>query len=61
MKTNLVYMFFYNITGLLFTDQTDCIPVTSNQGHIYLVIVYLYDANLTTSVPIKKQTKEDLL
>jgi hypothetical protein len=53
MKTNLVYMFFYNITGLLSTDQTCHFPVTSDQGHKYLVITYVYDANFITSVPIK--------
>jgi hypothetical protein len=52
-KTNLVYMFFYNISGQFFTDQTGRFPVTSNQGHAYLVIFYIYDANFITSVPIK--------
>jgi hypothetical protein len=61
MKTNLVYMFFYNITGLPFTDQIGCFPVTSNQGHAYLIIFYVYDANFITSIPIKNPTKEELL
>jgi hypothetical protein len=61
MKTNLVYMFFYNITGLLFTDQNSRFPVTSNQGHSYLVIFYVYNANFITSIPIKNQNKQELL
>ncbi len=61
MRTNLVYMFFYNITGLLFTDQTSHFPVTSNQGNAYLVIFYVYNANFITFVPIKNRTNEELL
>jgi hypothetical protein len=61
MKTNLVYMFFYNITGQLFTDQASHLPITSNQRHAYLVIFYLYNDNFITSVPIKNQTNEELL
>jgi hypothetical protein len=53
MKTNLVYVCFYNIIGLLFMDQTGRFPVTSNQGHTYLAIFYIYNANFITSVPIE--------
>jgi hypothetical protein len=53
MKTNLVYMFFYNNTKLLFTDQTGRFSITSNPRHAYLFIFYVYDANFIASVPIK--------
>ena len=43
------------------TDQTGRFPVTSNRGHSYLVIFYVYDANFIASVPIKNRTKEELL
>jgi hypothetical protein len=59
--TNLVYMHTRDITGQIFTDQTGRFPVTSNQGHAYLVIFYVYNVNFISSVPIKKSTKEELL
>jgi hypothetical protein len=52
--TNLVYMLIHNITDQIFMDQTGCFPVISNQGHAYLVIFYVYEANFVSSVPIKK-------
>jgi hypothetical protein len=59
--TNLVYMRIHDITGQIFMDQTGRFPVTPNQGHAYLVIFYVYNANFISSVPIKKRTKEELL
>jgi hypothetical protein len=57
--TNLVYMLIHDSTGQIFTDQTGCFPVTSNQGHPYLVIFYVYDTNFISSVFIKNCTKKN--
>jgi hypothetical protein len=54
-------MHTHNITSQIFTDQTGRFPVTSNQGHAYLVIFYVNNANVISSVPIKNCTKEELL
>jgi hypothetical protein len=59
--TNLVYMLIKDITDQIFMDQTGHFPVTSNRGHAYLVIFYVYDVNFISSVPIKNCTKEELL
>jgi hypothetical protein len=59
--TNLVYMLIHDITGQIFTDQTGRFPITSNRGHAYIIIFYVYDANFISSVPIKNCTKEELL
>ncbi len=59
--TNLVYMLICDIIGQIFMDQTGRFSVTSNQGHAYLVIFYVYNANFISSFPIKNCTKEELL
>jgi hypothetical protein len=59
--TNLVFMFIHDIAKLVFSYQTGHFPITSNRGHAYLVIFYIYDANFIASVPIKKRTKQELL
>jgi hypothetical protein len=59
--TNLVFMVIHNITGLVFSNQTGCFPITFNRGHEHLVIFYIYDANFILSVQIKNQTKQELL
>ncbi len=43
--TNLVFMVIHDITGLVFSNQTGCFPITSNRGHAHLVIFYIYNAN----------------
>jgi hypothetical protein len=48
--TNLVYMHTHDITDQIFTDQTGSFPITSNQGHAYLVIFYAYNANFISSI-----------
>jgi hypothetical protein len=59
--TNLVFVVIHEISGEAFTNQTGCFPITSNHGHAYLVIFYIYDANFIASIPIKNHTKEELL
>jgi hypothetical protein len=58
--TNLLFMVIHDITGLVFSNQTGRFLITSNRGHAYLVIFYIYDANFIASVPIKN-TKQELL
>jgi hypothetical protein len=59
--TNLIFMVIHDITRLVFSNQTSRFPVTSNRGHAYLVIFYIYNANFIVSVPIKNRTKQELL
>jgi hypothetical protein len=59
--TNLVFMVIQDITGLVFSNQTSRFLITSNRGHAYLNIFYIYDANFIASVPIKNRTKQELL
>ncbi len=59
--TNLDFMVIHDITGLVFSNQTGRFPITSNRGHTYLVIFYIYDANFIASVPNKNRTKQELL
>jgi hypothetical protein len=58
---NLVVMVVHDITGQVFTNQMGHFPITSNPGHAYLIIFYIYNANFIASVPIKNHTKEELL
>jgi hypothetical protein len=59
--TNLVFMVIHDITRIVFSDQIGRFPITSNRGHAYLVIFYIYDANFIASVLIKNRTKQELL
>jgi hypothetical protein len=60
-SANLVFMAIHDITRAVFTNQTGRFPITSNRGHAYLIISYIYDANFIASVPIKNCTKKELL
>jgi hypothetical protein len=44
-RTNIVFMAIYKINGNLFNDQTGRFPITSNHGHAYVVVFYIFDAN----------------
>jgi hypothetical protein len=59
--TNLVFMVIHNITVLVFSNETGHFPITSNRGHAYLVIFYIYDASFIAPVPIKNRKKQELL
>jgi hypothetical protein len=59
--THLIFMVIHDITSPVFTNQTGRFPITSNRGHAYLIIFYIYDANFIASVPIKNRTKQELL
>jgi hypothetical protein len=58
---HFVFMVIYKINGNLFTNQTGHFPITSNRGHAYVVVFYIFNANAIQSVPIKNCSKEELL
>jgi hypothetical protein len=43
--THFIFMVIYKINGNLFTDQMGQFPITSNRGHAYVVVFYIFDAN----------------
>jgi hypothetical protein len=45
-RTHFVFMATYEINGNLFTNQTDCFPITSNHSHAYVVVFYIFKANV---------------
>ncbi len=51
----------YEINGNLFTNQTGHFPITSNHGHAHVVVFYIFNSNVTCTVPIKNWTKKELL
>jgi hypothetical protein len=59
--THFVFMTIIKISGMLFSNQMSQSPITSNRGNKYVVIFYIYDDNFVKSVPIKSQSKEELL
>ena len=60
-RTHCVFCQVHTISGVISSNQTGRFPVTSNRGHAYVVIFYIYDANYIRSVPIKNRSKEELL
>jgi hypothetical protein len=44
-RTHFVFMAIYEINGNLFTDQTSSFLITSNRGHAYVVVFYIFDTN----------------
>jgi hypothetical protein len=59
--THFVFMAIHKINGKLFTNQTGQFPITSNRGHAYVVVFYIFNANAICSIPIKNCSKEELL
>ena len=52
-KTHEVYFTATNAgNGLIYSDQTDRFPRTSNRSNKYLAIFYVYNVNALLSVPI---------
>jgi hypothetical protein len=58
---HLVFMTIIEISGILFSNQLGLFPITSYRGNKYVVIFYIFNANFVKSVPIKSQSKEELL
>jgi hypothetical protein len=54
-------MTIIKILGMLFSKKSGRFPITSNRGNMCVVIFYIYDAIFVKSVPIKSQSKEELL
>jgi hypothetical protein len=42
-------------TGRIYTDQTGQFPVTSSQGHRYMLVIYHYDTNAILVEPLKSR------
>jgi hypothetical protein len=59
--THFVFMAIYKINGNLFTNQIGRFPITSNPGHAFVVVFYIFDTNSICSIPIKNCLKEELL
>ncbi len=59
--THFVFIAIYKINSNLFTNQTGHFPITSNRGHAYIVVFYIFNTNSILSVPIKNHSKEDFL
>ena len=49
------------IAGIISSNQTGKFSITSNRGNAYVVVFYVYNANYICSIPIKSQSKEELL
>jgi hypothetical protein len=48
-------------TGNIYADQTGRFPITSSQGHKYILILYDYDSNAILAKPIKSRSAGDIL
>ena len=48
-------------TRKLYTDLTGCLPLNSNRGMKYMVILYAYDTNEIFVEPIKTRSYADML
>jgi hypothetical protein len=44
-RTHFVFVAIYEIDGNLFIDQTGRFPTTSNRGHAYVVVFYIFNTN----------------
>jgi hypothetical protein len=59
--THHVFMTICEVTGSISSDQSGRFPVTSNCSNVYIALFYVYNPNYIKSVPIKNQSKEELL
>ncbi len=60
-RTHHVFMTIRKVTGSVSSNQLGCFLVRSNCGNAYVALFYVYDPNYIKSVPIKNQSKEELL
>ena len=60
-RTHHVFMTVCKVTCSVSSNQSGCFPVTSNHGNVYVALFYVHDPNYIKSVPIKNQSKEELL
>ena len=54
-RTNSVFICIHAQPGQVSSDLTGCLPITSNQGHQYLLIVYDYDSKFIFMEPLKNR------
>jgi hypothetical protein len=59
--THHIFMTVREVTGSVSSKQSGRFPITSNRGNAYVALFYVYDLNYIKSVPIKNQSKEELL
>ena len=50
-----------NIVWKIYTDQTGHFPIQSSHGNKYVVILYVYNANVIQSYPLKNQPAGELM
>ena len=60
-RTHIVFMHAHAINGTTSSNQTGRFPITSNRGNACVVVFYVFNANYICLVPIKNQSKEELL
>jgi hypothetical protein len=48
-------------TGQVYTDQTGQFPVTSSNGHRYMLVLYHYDTNAILVKPLKSRQGNEIL
>jgi hypothetical protein len=60
LKTHYVYAATVD-AGQIYTDQTGRLPVLSNRGNTYIMVLYEYDGNAIMVEPIKNRTAGEIL
>ena len=63
MKTNEVFIAYFTTdkNGVVYTDLTGKFPITSLDGHKYILILYHYDSNAILVKPLKNRSDEETL
>lgn len=59
-KTHLVFMTTVLVDGWIASDRTGAFSRTSNKGHKYICVFYVFDPNFIKGVPTKSKHKEEL-
>jgi hypothetical protein len=60
-RTHHMFMTIRKVMGSISSNQSGCFPVASNGGNVYVALFYVYNPNYIKSIPIKNQSKEELL
>ena len=53
-QENLVCMQTVDVSGQIFTDQTDRFPLFSSRGNRSVIVLYEYNSNAILTKPLKK-------
>ena len=51
----------HDIEEMIYTDQTGAFPVTSSQGHKYIMVLYEVDGNYIAMEPMKARTTTEMI